>query len=297
MKLLGYMFLSFVVVLAGTYVYVAMSPGKPAARSRLYEKENPRPLVIAHRGGAGLAPENTLAAFRRSAELGADILEIDIRRTLDGELVVIHDSKVDRTTNGSGEVAEMMLAELKKLDAGFRWTNDGGNTFPFRGSGITIPTLREVFEAFPEKIINIEPKFSTPSPAIQLCTLIEEFKRSDKVIVGTFRDEVLEEFRAICPSVATSASPSEAIYFLAQYQIGLSESYSPEMQFFQIPSKLRSWEIVTEDYVRALHERNLDVHVWTINDSEEMKRLIELKVDGIMTDKPDLLIETLSSVQ
>lgn len=291
------MFLSFVVVLAGTYVYVAMSPGKPAAPSRLHEKENPRTLVIAHRGGAGLAPENTLAAFRRSAELGADILEIDIRRTLDGELVVIHDSKVDRTTNGSGEVAEMTLAELKKLDAGFRWTNDGANTFPFRGSGITIPTLREVFEAFPEKIINIEPKFSTPSPAIQLCTLIEEFKRSDKVIVGTFRDEVLEEFRAICPSVATSASPSEAIYFLAQYQIGLSESYSPEMQFFQIPSKLRSWEIVTEDYVRALHERNLDVHVWTINDSEEMKRLIELKVDGIMTDKPDLLIETLSSVQ
>ncbi|MDQ3181559.1 MAG: glycerophosphodiester phosphodiesterase, partial [Acidobacteriota bacterium] len=226
-----------------------MSESKPAEKYKLFSQQILCPLVIAHRGGAGNSPENTLFAFKRSVESGVDVLELDLRSTIDGELVVIHDAKVDRTTDGTGAVAAMTFDEIKKLDAGFRWTNDGGKTFPFRGKGIKIPTLREVFEAFPDIKINIEPKYNTPSPVKPLCDLIKEFNRTDKVIVGTFQDEVLEDFRQTCKDVATSASPSEVSFFLARYKLGLSESYSPEMQVLQIPEKLGSLQIVTEDYI------------------------------------------------
>jgi glycerophosphoryl diester phosphodiesterase len=272
-----------------------MSEGKPAKLYGIFARKSSRPLVIAHRGGAGIAPENTLFAFKRSADLGADVLELDIRSTSDGELVVIHDANVDRTTDGKAAVAELTLQELKRFDAGFRWTEDGGKTFPFRGQGIKIPTLREVFEAFPDIKINIEPKHVAPSPVTPLCGLITEFNREDKVIVGTFRDEVLEDFRQNCKGVATSASPSEASFYLAGYEIGLSKSFSPEMQVLQIPERLGTLQIVTEEYIKSAHERNLDVHVWTINDVEDMKRLIKIKADGIMTNYPDRLLDLLKS--
>lgn len=297
LKIFAYFVLSIALILGATYVYLAMSEGKRAAEYKVFVQKTFRPLVIAHRGGAGIAPENTLFAFKKSAELGVDVLELDFHRTMDGELVVIHDSTVDRTTDGTGAVAAMTLEEIKKLDAGFRWTNDGGKTFPFRGKGIKIPTLREVFEAFPDIKINIEPKYETPSPAKPLCELITEFNRQDKVIVGTFRNEVLEDFRQTCKDVATSASPSEASVFLAKYKIDLSKSFSPEMQVLQIPEKLGSLQIVTEDYIKAAHERNLDVHVWTINDIEDMKRLIKIKADGIMTNYPDRLLEVLKETR
>jgi len=294
LRLFLYFALSIVVVFCAAYVFIAMSEGKPAEEYKVFASQTFRPLVIAHRGGAGIAPENTLFAFKRSVELGVDILELDIRSTVDGELVVFHDATVNRTTDGTGVVAAMTFDEIKKLDAGFRWTNDGGKTFPFRGKDIKIPTLREVFEAFPAVKINIEPKHNMPSPVKPLCDLIKEFNRTDKVIVGTFQDEVLQDFRQTCKGVATSASPSEVSFFLAKYKLGLSASYSPEMQVLQIPEKLGSLQIVTEDYIKAAHERNLDIHVWTIDDIADMKRLIAIKVDGIMTNYPDRLLELLN---
>ncbi len=295
LKIFSYFVLSIAVILCLSYVYLAMSEGKAAEKYRIFTETKTHPLVIAHRGGAGISPENTLFAYRRAIDLGVDMLELDIHRTIDGELVVIHDSKVDRTTDGSGAIAAMTLEEIKKLDAGFRWTNDGGKTFPFRGQNIQIPTLREVFEAFPGTKINVEPKYETPSPVAPLCNLIKEFNREDKVIIGSFRDEVLEDFRKTCSNVATSASPSEATFFMARYKIGLSQNSSPQMQVLQIPQRIGSLQIVDENYIKAIHERHLDVHVWTINDVEDMKRLIEIKADGIMTDYPDRLLELLRS--
>lgn len=286
--------MSVAVILCATYAYLAMSESTPVERYKIFAQKTSRPLVIAHRGGAGISPENTLFAFKRAFDLGVDVLELDFHRTADGELVVIHDATVDRTTDGTGAIAAMNLAEIRKLDAGFRWTNDGGKTFPFRGKDIKIPTLREVFEAFPDIKINIEPKYTTPSPVKPLCDLIAEFKRTDKVIVGTFHSEVLGDFRQTCKGVATSASPSEVSFFLARYELGLSQNYSPEMQVLQIPEKLGSLQIVTGDYIKAAHSRNLDVHVWTINDIEDMKRLIAIKVDGIMTNYPDRLLDLLN---
>lgn len=298
LKIFGYFVLGGVLVLAGIYFYLAMQTGKPAALRSIFQKNaNSRPLVFAHRGGGGLFPENTLEAFKYSAQMGVDVLELDVHSTSDGTLVVMHDAMVDRTTNGSGRVNRMTLAELKKLDAGYQFTPDGGRTYPFRGKGIAIPTLQEIFDSFPEKTFNIEPKQAEPSVVKPLCEMIRERKMTDKVIVGSFRQAAIDEFRAECSEVATAATPSEVSEFLALYKVGLGASYSPPMQVLQIPERIGSLQVVSKDFVETARKLNLQVHVWTINETEDMQRLLDMQVDGIMTDYPDRLLNLLGNRQ
>ncbi len=293
----GFSFLALggVVLFSSFYAYLASFTGKPAETYKIFAEQTKRPLVIAHRGGKGIAPENTLEAFRRSYEMGVDILELDIHATKDGELVVIHDRTVDRTTNGKGKVAQMTFEEIRKLDAGYSWTNDGGKTFPFRGKGIKVPTLKEVFEEFPNSIINIESKHSEPRPAEKICGLIQEYGRMEKSIVASFHKEVLTDFRKNCENVATSASPSESTWFLTMYKLGLIENFEADMQALQIPKRIGRLQFVTEDFVKSARKKNLQVHVWTINKTEDMKYLKNIGVDGIMTDYPDRLLEILNN--
>ena len=190
--------------------------------------------------------------------------------------------------------AKFTLENLKKLDAGFKFTNDEGKTFPFRGKNITVPTVDEVFNAFPAMTFNIEPKQQTPSITKHLCTLLRERKMTGNVIVGSFRQEVIDEFRAECPEVATSASPSEASKFLAMYKTGLGASYTPPMQALQVPENVGYLSVVSKDFVETAHKLNLKVHVWTINDTADMQKLLEMGVDGIMTDYPDRLLGLLN---
>ncbi len=294
LKVFSFLALGLILLLGIFYVYLSASSGKPAEELKIFAQQKKHTLVFAHRGGRGIAPENTLAAFQKSFDLGVDVLELDIHATKDGELVVMHDQTVDRTTDGKGSIADKTLAEIKILDAGFSWTNDDGKTFPFRGRDVRVPTLREIFEKFPETIINIEPKYEKPSPVKPLCDLINEFKRPDKVIVGSFNDAILEDFRTHCTGVATSASPSEASGFLARYEVGLDDNYTPKMQALQVPPRFGKLEIVTKRYVEAAHEKNLKVHVWTINEPAEMEHLINLGVDGIMTDYPNILLKLIN---
>lgn len=278
-------------VLAGAlYVSLAWTEGERAADHPFFRRDGARPLVIAHRGGAGLWPENTLYAFGRAAELGVDVIELDVRATADGTLVVFHDATVERTTGGEGRVGEMTLAELKRLDAAYRWTPDGGRTFPLRGSGIGVPTLEEVFAALPEMRFNIEPKRGTASVSKALCRVVRERGMSEKVLIASFTQTVLEEFRAECPGVATSGGPAEVSKFLVLSKTGLGESYSPPMQALQIPEQAGGMRMITGGFVEAAHERNLQVHAWTVNDEARMSGLIKLGVDGIMTDYPDRLM-------
>ena len=292
-KWFGYFLLGVIVILAGIYVYLAMQTGKPADTRAIFQRELSRPLVFAHRGGGGLYPENTLEAFQYSAQMGVDVLELDVHATSDGALVVMHDALVDRTTDGAGRVNQMTLAELKKLDAGFKFTPDGGQSFPFRGKGITIPTLQEIFDALPGQTFNVEPKQAEPSITTPLCEIIRSRKMTEKVIVGSFRQQAIDEFRAQCAEVATAATPSEVRDFLALYKIGLGETYRPPMQVLQIPQRLGALEIVTKELVETAAKLNLKVHVWTINDPVDMQRLIDMRVDGIMTDYPDRLLKLL----
>ena len=292
-KWLGYLTLGVIVILAGIYLYLAMQTGKPAETREIFKREAKRPLVFAQRGGGGLYPENTLGAFEYSAKMGVDVLELDVHSTSDGALVVMHDRSVDRTTNGRGKINELSLAEVKKLDAGYLFTNDNGTTYPFRGQGITIPTLAEIFDALPNMTFNIEPKQSEPSITQPLCEAIRERKMSDKIIVGSFRQTAIDEFRAACPEVATSATPSEATEFLTMYKLGIGANYTPPMQALQIPQNVGSLEVISKDFIETAHKLNLQVHVWTINETADMKRLLDLGVDGIMTDYPDRLLEIL----
>jgi glycerophosphoryl diester phosphodiesterase len=253
-----------------------------------------RPLVIAHRGGGGLWPENTLLAFDKARMLGVDVIETDVHSTSDGVLVMMHDATVDRTTNGTGRIQDMTFAQLRQLDAGYRWTNDNGRTFPYRGKGLVVPTVEEAFKAQPDMRFNIEPKQSSPSINKPLCELLRNKRMVDRVVIGSFSAGVLEEFRSICPEVATSASPAEVSQFLAMQRSGVATAYSPPMQALQVPEYWGGMQVVTKSFVEAAHNRKLQVHVWTVNDVEDMKRLLGEGVDGIMTDYPDRLLELLN---
>ncbi len=253
-----------------------------------------RKLVIAHRGGAGLWPENTMHAFTRAVEMGVDVLELDVHSTSDGMIVVIHDPTLERTTNGKGSVNAMTFAELKTLDAAYRWTPDGGASYPLRGQGIEIPSLSEVLTTFPNVRFNIEPKHGQPSLAAPLCRMLRENKVTDRVMVGSFKSAVLNEFRRTCPEVATSASTSEVSTFLALSATSLEGNYSGAAKALQVPEYSAGLHVITPGFVDAAHRRDLQVHAWTINDTEGMKRLLDFGVDGIITDYPDRLIELLN---
>jgi len=270
------------IVLGGVWLQARPAPPHPYFAAAGFQ-------VIAHRGGSGLGPENTLAAFRRSLAAGADVLEMDVRTTADGHPVVLHDATVDRTTDGRGAVNEMTLAQLKKLDAGFRWTADQGRSFPFRGRGITVPTLSEVLAAFAETPLITEIKEKRPEVSQSVCDMLRRHGRITRVLVASVHAGVLERFRQVCPGVATSAGPSEALWFYLLSRAGLASLYSPAMQALQVPVTFRGLTVVSRRFVAAAHARNLTVAVWTVSAEGTMRRLIEAGVDGIMTDYPDRL--------
>jgi glycerophosphoryl diester phosphodiesterase len=285
--------LAFVLAGCAFYAVLSRTKGSVVSEHKYFQNDAGRPLAIAHRGGGGLWPENTLYAFEHAAASGVDVIETDVHATADGELVIFHDDNLERTTNGAGRVSALTLAELKRLDAGYRFSTDGGRSFPLRGSGVNIPTLREVFAALPRMRFNIEPKQSVPPITAPLCRLIREYGMTEKVLVASFSGAVLGEFRRECPEVATSAATGEVANFLALQRAGLAASYSPAMQALQVPERAGGFSVLTRDFVEAAHGRGLRVHVWTVNDEGDMRRLFEMGVDGIMTDYPDRLLKVL----
>jgi len=212
-----------------------------------------------------------------------------VRTTADGHLVVLHDATVDRTTDGRGAVNQMTLAQLKKLDAGYRWTADHGRSFPFRGQGITVPTLSEVLETFAETPLITEIKEKRPEVSQSVCEMLRRHGRMTSVLVASVHAGVLERFRQVCPAVATSAGPSEALWFYLLSRAGLASLYSPAMQALQVPVTFKGLAVVSRRFVAAAHARNLTVAVWTVNAEGIMRRMIAAGVDGIMTDYPDRL--------
>jgi glycerophosphoryl diester phosphodiesterase len=272
---------------------IAVAVANPAPPHPFIKKLPTPPLRIAHRGGAGIWPENTLHAFERAAQLGVDMIELDIHASADGVLVVMHDETVDRTTDGTGLIRQKTLAELKTLDAGYHWTDDGGQSYPFRGMGIGIPTLEEVLQALPQMPMIVEIKQAVPAITNALCRLIRQYGRQEDLIIGSFHVDALREMRQICPEVATSAHANEVRLFVALNFLRLTRTYSPAPFAFQVPVRQDNIEIVTPSFVRGAHERGMQVHVWTVNDLAEMEYLIRIGVDGLITDHPDRLMELL----
>lgn len=276
-------------ILALVFLGMLVMPKAPQAA---YFQNAPRPLVIAHQGGDGLWPSNTLFAFERAAELGVDVLEMDIHMTKDGILVVSHDETVDRLTDGTGLIKEKTLAEVQSYDAAYDWSPlDDGAEFPYRGQGITIPTLESVFERFPDYRMNIEIKQSDPPIYQQFCELIRKHHMENQVLVASFHDEDLAKFRETCPEVATSGSQGQIKTFVYLHLAFLGRLYSPDFSDVQVPIESSGITILTSRFVKVAHARGLWVDAWTIDDPAEMRMLIEIGVDGIITDRPDLLME------
>jgi glycerophosphoryl diester phosphodiesterase len=248
------------------------------------------PLLIAHRGGSALAPENTMLAFRRAVEWwSADILEIDVHATRDGEVVVIHDDTVDRTTNGFGAVADLSFDEIRELDAGFQFSPDEGRSFPFRGRGEKVPTLREVLVEFPTQRVNVEIKAgSAQRPVWQT---VRDLGAEHRVLIAAGQ----RSNRALFASYPgpTSASGKELYLFLLLVRAGATSQFRIDVDAFQMPERHHGRQVLSPRWVRGAHALNIPVHVWTVNGVADMQRLLDWDVDGIITDRPDRLAQVL----
>ncbi len=276
-------------VLTAVFIFLALR-SQPAPDYPFFV--NPGPLVIAHQGGDGVRPSNTLASFEYAASLGVDVLEMDIHSTADNVLVVMHDATVDRTTDGTGAIHQMTLAQLKQLDAGYDWPYEG-ETFPFRGQGITVPTLEEIFQAFPQWRMNIEIKQQEPSIVTPLCQLLAQYQMKERVLIASFHGETMREFRQNCPGVATSMVEDEIRPFFALNLLFLSAIYQTPGKAFQVPEYSGDLHVVTERFIQNAQSHNVDVHVWTVNETADMQRMLDLGVNGIITDYPDRLLTLL----
>jgi glycerophosphoryl diester phosphodiesterase len=251
----------------------------------------PRPIVFGHRGASGEAPENTLVAFARALEQGAAILETDVHVTRDGEVVIAHDADVARTTNGSGSIAELRLGELAGLDAGHHFSPDGGASHPYRGLGVRIPTLREVFQRLPGVRFNIELKSDDPRLVKAVVALVAEHAREHLTLLAAAEEPTLAAVRAELErraiGAALGASLADVLGFI-RAALGQGEAPSGPAAL-QIPPTFAGRPLVTRALLDFAHRQGVQVHVWTINDEAEMEQLLALGVDGIMSDFPGRL--------
>jgi glycerophosphoryl diester phosphodiesterase len=286
------------------------------------------PLNFAHRGGVTDFPENTLYAYSEAALAGADVLEMDVYQTKDNELVILHDLDVDRTTNGQGNVVDLTLAELRALDAAY-WFVPGVGTphdrpveeYVFRGiatgdqtppagysaEDFRIPTLQEALSRFPHKLINLElkPDDDSGNYEQQMADMLKAYGRYTDVIAASFVDEAANNFKAVAPCVFTSIPLDQGTILVLGSQGDGVIPPVPEHVTWQVPPDTSQigpqipddffLEVVTPDFIADSHAVNLAVQVWTINTCEEMLRMIDLGVDGIMTDQPLLLESILST--
>lgn len=251
------------------------------------------PSVIAHAGAQGHAPPNTIEAFEAALELGADTLEMDLQRSADGHVVVIHDGTVDGTTDGSGRVADLTLAELRELDAGWAFEGPGGD-FPHRGRGVRIPTLGEVFETFPDTFMVLEMKTDGGEEIVEaVAETVAAHGREDSVVVASFDLEYLRRFRALLPDVPTNMAEDEVRTFHVLHLLGLHRWWRPPGEFFQVPEYHEDTHVVTERFVRAADRLGIDVQVWTVNEPGDIQRLLGTGAHGIMTDYPERVAEAL----
>jgi len=247
----------------------------------------PTPRVFGHRGAAGLAPENTLPSFALGLALGADILELDVHASRDGVIVVCHDPTLERTTDGTGPLCQRSLYELQQLDAGRNFTRDGRD-FPYRGQGLRIPTLEALLKDFPLAHCNIEIKQADPPIVAQVVEVIQRLGAEHRVLLAAEHDAIMQEIHHLAGDVATSFSTGEVAEFIGRLQAGTLDGYQPRGRALQIPPRFNDIELITKDSVAAAHRCGLEVHAWTINDAEDMRRLLELGVDGIISDLPGL---------
>jgi glycerophosphoryl diester phosphodiesterase len=238
-----------------------------------------KPLIFGHRGASAYAPMNTIPAFELAAEMGADGIELDVHRLADGQVVVVHDFTVDKTTDGTGKVTEMTLEQLRALDAG-AW-------FDPKYAGTRVPTLDEVFEAVGQRlIINVEIKAAslrTDGIETRVAESIRRHRLEQRVIVSSFNPMTLRRFRKVAPEIAIGYLFAPGVTFFG----------SPLMTGLPHEAKHPHHEIITEAFMARARRSGHRVNTWTINDPDRARHLRNLGVDAIITDKPDIIRQAL----
>lgn len=243
------------------------------------------PVVIAHRGSRQLWPENTMIAFQNAISMGARHLETDIHLSADGVVHCFHDHTLQRTTNGHGLFSNLTAAEIAGLDAGFNHQRRG--SFQFRGSGVTVPTFEELATSFPEVRLVVDLKEDAVVEAF--ARLVSRLGIEDRLIVGGFSDHRISRFRDHTDgSVPTSTGPGAARAWFITSRFG--RGWRGDAGSLQLPLQRRGLRVVDERLVEAAHKRGLQIHVWTVNDPVQMSDLLDMGVDGLVTDRPDLAL-------
>jgi glycerophosphoryl diester phosphodiesterase len=270
-----------------------------------------RVISYAHQGGAWEGPSSTLYAIRSALAAGATGIELDVHATSDGHLVVSHDPTVDRTTNGSGNLADLTLAEVRSLDNAYWWVPGADvspgldpGSYPFRGRAPDDPafgvaTLEQVLEEFPGVVLNLDIKQTSPTVAPYeeaLAIMLKSFGRGDNVIVASFLDSTTDTFSSFAPDIPTSAGTMAVAAFFQAVRAG-DDPLPMRHVALQVPAAYGELALVDERFVEVAHREGLAVHVWTIEEEPEMQRLCDLGVDGIITDRPTALVGVLNARQ
>lgn len=247
------------------------------------------PINAAHRGGDALFPENTLAAFRAAEKLGARLMEMDVHTSSDGVPVVIHDPSVDRTTDGAGPVQSQTLVELQRLDAGFHFRAPDGGCW--RGRGARIPTLEEVLRALPDCFFSIDIKQEHPHCEAAVVDVLHRTQSTDRVVLGSESHRIYLAAHALAPEIPSFFTFRSVFGFYLALWLGLARWYRPPHSALMIPRSWRGIPLVTPRSLRAARRLGLPLLVWTIDDAEQMRELLGMGVDGIVTGRPDLLAQ------
>lgn len=284
------------------WAFIYFKPVEKRPNRAFYRKEDSDFLIVAHRGGRGLAPEGTMAAFDQSFALGVDIFEYDIHQTADGHLVVSHDPTVDRMTDGEGLINEMTLAEVQSLDAGYSFKDEDGN-YSYRDQGVYIPTLVEVFESYPKMRQLIEIKDTNKEELYEeiiekLWALIKDYEMQNQVIIGSFDHEINEAFEEVSEGKVPIGAGEQAVRSFANMHVpylnGLAKT---KVDSFQLSVEEEGHNLASKNIIASAKKRNMSIFYWTINDEKEMKELILKDVDGLITDYPDRLIKVLKELK
>lgn len=279
--------LSILILMAAVLPYVTFAANPPAT---FFDQ----PILLgAHRGGTDLWPENTVDAFKEAAaRFPGVLLETDARLTADGAVVLMHDGTVDRTTDGTGAIAEMTLAEIKALDAGYRFTTDSGATFPYRGKGLQVPTLEEALAALPESRFLVEFK-GEPELADAGVRILTEQGAIERVLIASFKPETMARVRELAPELPTCYDFTDGAALLAALRSDAWETYTPTNAVLSLDEgMLPQFQISMEDLQR-IRGKGIKVQLHTINDLPRMREILSAGVDSILSDRPDLLAKAI----
>lgn len=302
MKKLGQAILTILGIVSGAWLVIYLWPAKQRPKRAFDRADDPEVLNIAHRGGRGLAPEGTMAAFENASRLGVDMFEYDTHITKDGHLVVSHDATVNRMTNGVGWINDLTLAEVQALDAGYNFI-DGKGRYSFRDQGVYIPTIAEVFEVYPNMRHLIEIKDTNDvalyEAAIQeLWHLIQEHNMEDNVMVGSFNHDIIERFEAVTwAQIPIGAGEDEVRQFATMHIPYLNGLAGSNVDSLQLPTAAEGFDLTTTNMIKSAKNRNMSLYYWTINDEQTMRELIDKGVDGIISDYPDRVRKVLTEVR